>query len=164
MSAFDRVAAEVTVEVGREEAFRIFTADTGLWWRRGPRFRASGRTPGLLEFEPRVGGRLLETFETESGRRVVVSGRIAAWEPPAFFAFEWRGVNFAPDDPSTTVEVRFDELGPCRTRVALVHRGWPALRADHPVRHGQGGQEFIHMPGMWWGSLLTSFRERSSRE
>jgi uncharacterized protein YndB with AHSA1/START domain len=39
--------------------------------------------------------------------------------------------------------------------------GRPALRADHPVRHGQPVPEFIRTIGMWWGQLLSSLRDHA---
>jgi hypothetical protein len=66
-------------------------------------------------------------------------------------------VNFAPGE-STYVEVVFDAV-PTGTRVTVRHSGWAALRPDHPVRHGQQGPAFIRATGLWWGELMTSFRE-----
>ena len=156
---FDSVRVTVTVRADPAAAFAVFTAETDLWWRRGPKFRASGTRPGLLVFEPGVGGRLIETFETASGPRAVVTGEIVIWDPPARFAFNWRPPNFSAGDPSTNVEVSFDPVG-AGTRVTLVHSGWSAVRESHPVRHGLDGEAFVRMNGMWWGDLMSSLRER----
>ncbi len=162
MTPEDAVRVSVTVPASRAVAFDLFTREVDLWWRKGPQYRVSGRNPGVLAFEPGVGGRLFETFETSSGPRVSVTGTITAWDPPGSFAFEWRGGNFTDADPSTTVEVRFEEASPDRTRVTVVHRGWSALRADHPVRHGQDAAGFLRMMGLWWGGLMTSLREHAA--
>ena len=66
-------------------------------------------------------------------------------------------MNFAPGE-STHVHVVFEAV-PAGTRVTVCHSGWAALRADHPVRHGKQGPAFIRMIGLWWGDLMTSFRE-----
>ena len=58
-------------------------------------------------------------------------------------------------------EVLF-EPSPSGTRLTVTHRGWRALRADHPVRHGQEVAAFIRMMGTWWGDLLTSLREHAA--
>ncbi len=158
---FDSVKVTVTVAADPTVAFEVFTAETDLWWRRGPQYRVAGKRPGTLIFEPGVGGRLIETFETASGPRVIVSGRITVWEPPARFAFEWRGSNFIDSDPGTTVEVSFEAAG-AGTRVTVHHRGFAALRPDHPVRHGLDGSGFTRMFGLWWGGLMTSLREHIS--
>jgi hypothetical protein len=66
-------------------------------------------------------------------------------------------VNFAPGE-TTRVEVTFEAV-PTGTRVTLRHSGWAALRAGHPVRHGQDGPSFLRSTGLWWGELMTSYRE-----
>jgi hypothetical protein len=56
------------------------------------------------------------------------------------------------------VEVLFEPAG-SGTLVTVQHRGWGALRADHPARHGLQGSDFSRMIGMWWGDLMTGLRE-----
>lgn len=164
MSQLDRAAppgdcATVTVhvDVKQEDAFDVFTREIDLWWKHGPRYRIGGRRRGTLCFEGGVGGRLFETFELASGPRTIEVGRITAWEPPARLAFEWRGVNFKPQE-KTFVEVAFEpaENG---TLVTVQHRGWSALPESHPARHGLVGPDFSRMIGLWWGELMTSLRE-----
>jgi uncharacterized protein YndB with AHSA1/START domain len=153
----DVVTVSVTVTAHPAAAFAIFTEETDLWWRRGPKFRIAGKQPGVLRLEPWLGGRLIEEVESPSGPQVFTTGRITEWQPPERFRFEWRGVNFVPGE-STHVEVRFEAV-PTGTRVTLRHSGWAALRPDHPVRHGESGPAFIRTLGLWWGDLMTSFRE-----
>jgi uncharacterized protein YndB with AHSA1/START domain len=156
----DQATVVVTVEVTPAEAFRIFTEEIDLWWRRGKRFRNAGSDHGLICIEPGVGGRVFESFGADGGGQTVVEiGRTLAWEPPHRLLFEWRNANFAPNE-KTEVEVRFDP-SISGTRVTLVHRGYGTLRADHPVRHGLQGAEFARMLGRWWGDLMTSFRIRA---
>jgi uncharacterized protein YndB with AHSA1/START domain len=150
----DKATVTVLVAVEPAVAFEVFTQEIDLWWRRGPRYRLAGE--GALRFEPGVGGRLLETIETRSGTRVFEKGRITVWDPPSRLVFDWRGVNFAPGE-KTEVEVRF-EPSASGTRVTVEHRGWGALRADHPARHGNVGPAFSRMIGLWWGDLATALR------
>lgn len=152
-------AARVSVQVAASptEAFRIFTEEIDRWWRRGVRFRASGRTTGILCLEAGVGGRLFESFESSRGPRVLETGRVTAWDPPARLVFEWRGVNFVEGE-KTEVEVLFRPMG-SGTLVTVTHRGWSSLRPDHPARHGQDVRPFLRMMGLWWGDLMTSLRE-----
>ena len=59
----DQAKVSVLVRVPPEDAFAIFTTEIDQWWRRGPRFRASGRHRGILHLEPKVGGRLFDLVE-----------------------------------------------------------------------------------------------------
>lgn len=153
----DSASASVFVRVGREDAFAIFTREIDAWWRTGPQYRIAGRRRGQIFLEPKLGGRMLETFELSTGSRTIEVGTVTAFEPPARLALEWRGVNFKPDE-KTFVEVSFEEQGE-GTMVTVRHRGWSALPDDHPARHGKTGADFARMIGMWWGGLLTSLRE-----
>ena len=157
MITSDVVTVSVTVAADPPAAFRIFTEKTDLWWRKGPKFRIAGQQPGLLRFEPRKGGQLLEEVESPSGRQTFTKGRISLWEPPRQFEFDWWGVNFAAGE-STHVQVLFQAVA-AGTLVTLRHSGWSALRPDHPVRHGLEGAAFIRTIGLWWGELMTSLRE-----
>jgi len=160
--AGDRVAVEVLVDVEPAVAFEVFTTEIDMWWKRGIAYRASGRAAGILTIEPKVGGRLFEEYESPAGPRVHEAGRVTAWDPPSNLAFEWRGTNFAPDEV-TYVEVTFARTESGKTRLTLVHRGFAALRPDHPVRHGQPAVEFIRRFGTWWGALLRAYREHAAR-
>jgi uncharacterized protein YndB with AHSA1/START domain len=160
--AGDEARATVGLNVPPEAAFRVFTEDIDLWWRRGRRFRnapggeTSGR--GIVCIEPGQGGRLFESFDTPNGERVVEMGRTLVWEPPRRLLLQWRAVNFAPHE-CTEVEVLFKPQGP-GTQVTVIHRGWAAIRPDHPVRHRQDPPAFIRSMGLWWGDQLTMLRLR----
>jgi uncharacterized protein YndB with AHSA1/START domain len=153
----DQATVTVSLAVEPATAFDVFTQEIDQWWGRGPAYRIFGRSPGVLQFERRVGGRLFEIFETASGPQLVEFGRINVWNPPSRLVFEWRNANFAPGE-RTEVEVIFEptETG---TRVTLYHRGWASLRTGHPARHGLEGAAISRMIGMWWGELLSSMRE-----
>lgn len=144
MIAGDKVRVQTFVDVAIADAFAVFTEEIELWWRSGPAYRVGG----ALRMEPRLGGRVFE------GEREI--GVITAWDPPQRLAMTWRGVNFASDE-STTVEVWFESRAD-GTRVTLEHRGFAALRPDHPVRHGKDVAAFLGDLGLWWGGLLTSLR------
>lgn len=155
--AGDSASITVFVAVTPRDAFEVFTHEIDLWWRTGPAYRIAGKTRGVIAFEERPGGRLLETFELPSGPRTFEVGVLTAWEPPSRLAFEWRGVNFKPDE-KTFVEVVFKPSGD-GTLVTVRHSGWSALPPDHPARHGKLGAAFSREIGLWWGSLMTSLRE-----
>jgi uncharacterized protein YndB with AHSA1/START domain len=155
--AGDKATVMVTVPVAPTVAFDVFTQETDLWWRRGVRYRVAGRQPGTLAFEPKPGGRLFEQYEGPAGTRVHEAGRITIWQPPERLEFEWRGSNFAPGEV-THVLVTFAPTESGGTQVTVEHRGFAALRPDHPVRHGQAAEAFIRTIGMWWGDLMTGLR------
>ena len=168
MTTRDRAAAEqdqarvsVLVHVDRARAFRVFTEEIDLWWRRGLKYRVAGKRQGIIALEPRVGGRLFESFDAGGAPRVVESGRVTVWDPPARLVFEWRAVNFAPSE-GTEVEVLFEQDG-TSTRVTVTHRGWSKIRPDHPARHGLAPAAFLRMMGLWWADLLSSAREYAVR-
>lgn len=157
----DQARVSVLVAVAPEVAFRVFTEEIDQWWRRGLRYRVSGKGRGILHLEPRLGGRLFESIESKGGTRVIETGRVTAWEPPSRLVLEWRLVNFAPGE-KTEVEVRFAP-SPSGTLVTVTHRGWAAIRPDHPARHGLDVPAFIRMMGLWWGDLMTSLREHAAQ-
>jgi uncharacterized protein YndB with AHSA1/START domain len=156
MKPADRARVTTHVAVDPADAFEVFTEETDLWWRRGPRYRFGGKQTGTLRFEPGVGGRLIEVFDGGDTRAHEV-GKILVWEPARRLVFEWRNRNFAPGE-KTEVEVVFEPTDG-GTRVTVEHRGWSAVREDHPSRHGLGsGDAFTSMIGYWWGDLVTGFR------
>jgi uncharacterized protein YndB with AHSA1/START domain len=152
----DRAVVSVLVKVEPKEAFRVFTEEIDSWWRGGMKYRV-GKHRSVVHFEPRLGGRMFESFEDGSGGRIVETGRVTVWDPPARLVFEWRAVNFAPKE-QTEVEVTF-EPSPSGTLVTVCHRGWSRIRPDHPVRHGQDPPSFLRTMGRFWGDLMSSLRE-----
>src|SRR6516164_4687263 len=99
-----RVLVSLRVAATPERAFGTFVDDIGAWWRPNGLFRFTTRSPGVLAFEPKLGGQFTETSGTGE---VFVIGRITVWEPGTRVAFTWRQASFAPDQV-TEVDVRFD--------------------------------------------------------
>lgn len=153
----DQARVSVTVAVPPQRAFEIFTAEIDQWWRRGVKFRHSGSARSLFCIEPKVGGRLFESFDADGSQQVVEVGRVRVWAPPRSLAFSWRNANFAPHE-QTEVDVQFEPTA-SGTLVTVTHRGWSALRPDHPARHGKQGAEFCRAIGLWWGEQVSSLRE-----
>jgi len=156
LNGADAVRVTSRVEVDPGTAFRVFTEDVDAWWRAGPRFRWHPERGSTLRFEGGEGGHFVEVYA--DGQRFEV-GRIRVWDPPRRLVFGFRARNFAPGE-STEVEVRFEARGDA-TDVTVVHSGFAALRADHPVRHGLGGGAFENMMGSFWADLLTSARRHA---
>lgn len=158
MTAGDAARVSVSVAVPPAVAFDIFTRDIDRWWQRGPRYRHGSARSGLLYLEPRVGGRLFESFGDAPDAQGFEIGRVLVWEPPHQLSFSWRNVNYAPDE-LTRVIVDFVASN-SGTLVTVTHQNLATLRADHPARHGLPPPEFVRMIGLWWGEQLTALRRR----
>jgi hypothetical protein len=156
----DQARVSVVVGVPPEVAFRIFTEEIDLWWRRGLKYRVAGTSPGSIHMEPRQGGLVFESFESGSEMKMFEMGKITLWKPPSRLIFDWRGVNFSADE-KTEVEVIF-QRNSSGTLVTVTHRGWSTIQADHPVRHNLDIASFIRMIGLWWGDLMISLRDYSA--
>jgi uncharacterized protein YndB with AHSA1/START domain len=155
----DQAKVSVLVRVQPEEAFRIFTEEIDGWWRSGMKYRM-GKDRSVVHLEPKLGGRLFETFSARSGAPVVLeTGIITSWDPPKRVVFQWRAANFRPDE-KTEVEVLFESTR-SGTNVTVTHRGWATIRPDHPARHGEEMSAFTRSLGAWWGDLMTSLRMRA---
>ena len=157
MIAGDQARATVAVAVPPQTAFEVFTNEIDLWWRRGPRYRQLGGERALIAIEPHAGGRVFETLGDAGPVQEI--GRVLVWQPPSRLVFEWRNRTFAPAE-RTEVEVTFEAAGD-GTRVTVTHRGWAAIRPDHPARHGRDVAAFIATLGRWWGDQLSSYRLRT---
>ncbi len=128
------VRHEVVVPGTPERAFAAFTERMGDI--KPKEHNLLGSPIVTTEFEPRVGGHIIDRAEDGSECRWA---RVLAFDPPDRLVFSWDiGPTWQLEtDPANAseVEIRFTADGPDRTRVELVHRhidrhgpGWPALR------------------------------------
>jgi len=147
----DAVIVSLRVRADQGRAFRAFTQDIGLWWRRNPLFAATPRADGVLKFEPGPDGRLLEV--TPGGAAFEI-GRVRIWAPPERLTFTWRAATFAPDMESE-VEVTFEPFGD-ETRVTVAHRGWLAVPQAHAARHGFPDLVFQRRAAEWWQGEIAA--------
>jgi uncharacterized protein YndB with AHSA1/START domain len=144
------VRTSIVVEATKERAFAVFTADIGSWWPADKHILAGELAE--MEFEPRVGGRIIDRAVDGSESRWA---RVLAYEPPDRLVFSW-DISLSwqiETDPArcSEVEVRFIAEGAERTRVELEHRGLE--------RHGDGWEamrDAVASPG-GWGDGLRSF-------
>jgi len=150
-----RILVSLRVATMPERAFEMFVGEIGAWWRPNALFRFTPGSPGVLAFEPGLGGRLTET-SADGG--VFEIGRITVWDPGVRLAFTWRQASFAPEQ-MTEVEVRFEPVG-SETRVTVEHRGWETIPQEHVARHTFPDAIFLQRHGEWWQSLLRSYRVR----
>jgi uncharacterized protein YndB with AHSA1/START domain len=157
----DQARVSVTVALPPHQAFEVFTQEIDRWWRRGIKFRQSNSSSSMLCMEPKVGGRLFESFDVNGRSHVLEVGRVRVWEPPRAVNFTWRNANFAPHE-QTQVDVRFEPAG-SGTLVTVTHSGLASLPPDHPARHGLQSAEFCRMIGLWWGEQVSSLRVYCTR-
>jgi uncharacterized protein YndB with AHSA1/START domain len=151
VSATDTVTVSIDVAVDPDTAFDVFTNEIDSWYQRGPHsWRYPDRAVGI-RFEPRVGGRLLEVHDADSGEGFAF-GRVLVWEPGARLVFADL-VSSAPPDPVTEVEVRFEAAGE-GTRVTLEHRGLDRLPPDVAAQKRMYG----------WQTTLRWFDEHMQKE
>ncbi len=151
------ITATTIVAADTPTAFEIFTTEVDSWWKRGARFRPAVQGGGVLQFEPQVGGRLLETYSDDS---VFEFGRVTTWEPGERLGFTLIGRDFGINE-STEVEVRFEAEGE-NTRVTVEHRGWEAFPPEHPARHGLEDEAFSDVMSLWWADLLVAIQNYSA--
>ena len=148
-----RVIVALRIRAAPERVFEAFTREIALWWKPNGLFQFTPRSPGVLAFEPGVGGRFTETLP--SGK-VFEIGRIRVWEPPSRLVFGWRQATFHPGQ-DTEVEVSFLQLGD-ETRVTVEHRGWETVPQEHVARHHFPDGLFLRRHGEWWQALLGAMK------
>lgn len=148
----------VRVPVAPAVAFRAFTAELDRWWRRGPKYRHAGNAEGAaIHLEPCVGGRVYETWRDAGGEHEFVLGIVRVFAPGERLVYSWRNETFAPHE-DTEVEVTFAAVT-SGTLVTVRHRGWEALRRDHPARHAMDDLELSRSVGLWWSEQFRALRE-----
>jgi len=141
MSADARVHVTTVVPTDPTSAFRVFTEQTELWWRRESRYRfAAGGPDGVLRLEPRLGGAVLDRGDDGTEEPL---GEILEWAPPYGLRFSLRARHPVG---RTEVEVTF---APHRrgTRVSITQRGWGAREVA-----------VENLLAVLWVDLLTALR------
>lgn len=124
-STIEPLVVEFTVEATVDHAFDTWVRRVALWWP--PDHTVSG-DPSSIEFEPRVGGRIIERDRTGNTHPW---GDVVLWDPPHRVDYRWH-LMFTPDE-ATTVSVTFTPAGDT-TVVRLEQSGWEALGAQGPIR------------------------------
>ena len=131
------IVVEVAVPCPPGRAFDYFATDIGRWWPLAT--HSLGRDQAAtVRFEPRVGGRLIETLRDGRER---VWGTVTAWVPGRQLAFTWH----LDREPSTAqlVDVQFGRQG-THTRVTLTHGGWERRDDGATARENYtGGWQYV---------------------
>lgn len=156
MSSAILVALRIKASPAR--VFEAFTSEVASWWKPNALFRFTPRSPGVLAFEPRLGGAFTETL---ANGKVFEIGRVTAWAPGEHLAFTWRQAAFA-EGQETHVSVRFEPAGE-ETRVTVEHRGWDTVPADHVAKHSFPERVFLTRHGEYWRALLRELAARATR-
>ena len=138
----------------QQRAFDAFVGEIGAWWKPNGLFDFTVGKHGVLAFEPKLDGRLTETYTDGSEFEI---GRITVWEPPARVAFTWRQASFAPE-MGTEVVVTFEPVG-AETRVTVEHFGWESVPSEHAAKHGFPSEIFLQRHAEYWRALLEALRD-----
>jgi Activator of Hsp90 ATPase homolog 1-like protein len=141
------VRRHVVVPAPADRAFEVFTAGMTRWWP--PEHHIGSAPIEEIVIEPREGGRWY-TRHTDGSE--TSTGHVTVWEPPSRVVVTWQ---ISPEweyDASlvTTVEVRFTEEEPGRTRVELEHRD-----LERFGREAERMRQTFEGPGAWDGTLAA---------
>ena len=151
MQTLAPVKATVVVEVPKERAFEVFTADMTSWWPATYKIGPADLKEAVLE--RRTGGRW---YEIDSDGSQCSWGEVLAYEPYDRLVLNWQvDATWSFNETITTeVEVRFVEEAANRTRVELEHRNLERLGDGAPemrkVFDSDGG----------WSTILGLFAQR----
>jgi uncharacterized protein YndB with AHSA1/START domain len=152
-----RILVSLRVAATPRRAFDLFTQEISAWWVPRTLFQFTPRSPGLLSFEPGIGGRFIETL---ANGEVFEIGRVTAWEPGSRLAFTWRQASFTADQ-LTHVEVRFEPIG-AYARITVEHYGWDTVPQEHVARHGFPDAIFLRRHAEWWQMQLAALQEKTT--
>jgi hypothetical protein len=147
IQAIAPVRRHVVVPAPADRAFEVFTAGMTRWWP--PEHHIGSAPIEEVVIEPHEGGRWY-TRHTDGSE--TSTGHVTAWHPPSRVVLTWQ---ISPEwqyDASliTTIEVRFTEEEPGRTRVELEHRD-----LDHFGREAERMRETFEAPGAWDATLAA---------
>lgn len=122
----DPIVKTLTVPLGPEIAFNLFTRQMATWWPldRHALSARDGQVALDVTVEPHVGGQVIETKHDGSK---VAWGQVQEWSPGARFAMTWQLDR--PEDEATRLLVTF-EATEGGTQVTLTHDGWDKVPAD----------------------------------
>ena len=125
-SPTEPVVKSLTVEADCDTAFRVFTAQIHTWWPLHSHSLGGDKAKSCA-FEPRVGGRLFETWDSGEERDW---GRVTVWDPVSRIAFTWQLSRSEAEAGS--VEITFDPQADGSTKVVLTHSGFEKLGGEGP--------------------------------
>lgn len=147
------VRKQVSVAVGQQRAFDLFTGEMSRWW---PVTHSILKSP-LKQYiiEPRPGGRWYAVGEDGSTAQ---TGYVIEWHPPVRLVLAWQlGGNWQFDsDLVTEVEVKFIAESDRVTRVELEHRNLQRMGDTAAQIRGM-----VDSPG-GWTAILEAFKQHAT--
>jgi uncharacterized protein YndB with AHSA1/START domain len=151
VNSLEAIRKQITVEVPRERAFEVFTAQMGAWWN--PDYHLGANPYAEVVLEPREGG---AWYEVDADGTRCRWGSVLAWDPPALVVLNWQINAEWTFDPEqlTELELRFTVLSDSSTRVELEHRKLEGLGAGAADVRAQ-----FDDPSGWQG-LLERFASK----
>lgn len=149
------IVLDLVVPCPPERAFDYFTRDLGRWWPLAT--HSLGEAEALdVRFEPRVGGRLVETLR--DGREHTW-GSVSAWRPGSKVEFTWH----LDRDPATAQWVRVEFApDPAGTRVTLTHGGWENLPEGGTTMRANYANGWKKVFGELYGSFCRRSEDAGS--
>jgi uncharacterized protein YndB with AHSA1/START domain len=141
------IRKQLTVDAPVERAFRVFTANMGMWWPKEHHIGAAALKDCVIE--PKENGRWYELSEDGT---TCDWGKVLVWDPPRRLVLAWQLDASFKYDPAlvTEVQVTFSHLGPKLTRVDFEHRDLERL--------GEAADRLRGEMDAGWGQILESYR------
>lgn len=124
-SSIAPLVVEFAVESTVSHAFDTWVRRAATWW---PRDHTISGDPAAIEFDPCVGGRIVER---DHDGNTHPWGEVVVWDPPNRVDYLWH-LMFTPKE-ATTVSVTFTQSGET-TLVRLEQVGWDSLGEQGPIR------------------------------
>lgn len=154
---FEPLVRTVEVACDQERAFDVFVHGMDRWWPTD-RFSVSafgGAPSNEIKVDARVGGTIVEVTPDGSDH---LWGVFTSFDPHDYLRMDFHIPHPAEVDPQrSVVEVRFEEVGPRRTKVELVQSRWEAFGDRASMLYGGYG-------GGWTVIFEQAYREACEAE
>jgi uncharacterized protein YndB with AHSA1/START domain len=147
IQAVESIRREIVVPVSARRAFDVFTAQMTSWWP--PEHHIGSAPIEEIVIEPHEGGRW---YTRHMDGSETSTGHVVEWEPGERLVITWQiGADWKYHvDLITTIELRFVEEAPDRTRVMLEHRDLDAYGHE-----AERMRETFEQPGAWQATLAA---------
>lgn len=141
-----QIEQEITIHAPRGKVYEALTSDIDQWWA----YRLSGDQKSTLSFEPKVGGRFLETWGNGEGALWGVVSYVKAPEE-----IRMNGLLGMRGAVNSAYTYRLEEKGE-DTVLKLSHHAYGLIDPEWRAGHDQGWQELL-------GKFLKEYVETGKR-